>query len=150
LVLLLVVGAFALRAWRIDTIPWTLGGDEGSQGLWARDVIEGRLPNMFATGWLSVPNLSFFWQAGWFKLLGDNLIGLRLPWAVVGTFTVLGTYLLVRRQFDRRQALLTAFLLATYHFHIHYSRLGSNQVADPLFVVWVLYFMVVGWQGGWR
>ena len=150
LVAVLLVAAFALRAWRIDTIPWTLGGDEGSQGLWARDVIEGRLTDIFATGWLSVPNLSFFWQAGWFKLLGDGLVGLRLPWAVVGTFTVLGTYLLVRRLFDRRLALLTAFLLATYHFHIHYSRLGSNQIADPLFTVWALYFIVLGWRGGRR
>jgi hypothetical protein len=58
----------------------------------------------------------------------------------------LGLYLLVRRLFDRNLALLTAFLLATYHFHIHYSRLGSNQIADPLFTVWALYFMVVGWQ----
>jgi hypothetical protein len=142
--------AAALRMWRIDMIPWTLGGDEGSQGLWARDVLEGRLPNMFGLGWLSVPNLSFYWQAAWLKLAGDDVFGLRLPWAVVGTLTVWGSYLLVRRLLDRRLAFLTAFLLATYHFHIHYSRLGSNQVADPLFVVWALYFMVMGWQGGRR
>lgn len=146
LVLLLVVGAFVLRAWRIDSIPWTLGGDEGSQGLWARDVLEGRLTDMFATGWLSVPNLSFFWQAAWLKTVGDNVTGLRLPWAVVGTLTVLGGYLLVRRLFDRGLALLFAFLLAAYHYHIHYSRLGSNQVADPLFMVWTLLFMVIAWQ----
>jgi len=148
LLLVLIAGAFWLRAWRIDSIPWTLGGDEGSQGMWARDVIGGRLPNMFGLGWLAVPNLSFYWQALWLLLAGDNIVGLRLPWALVGALTVLGTYLLVRRLFDRRLALLTGFLLATYHFHIHYSRLGSNQVADPLFVVWALYLMVVGWQAG--
>ncbi len=145
-VMLLLAGAFALRGWHIDTIPWTLGGDEGSQGLWARDVIEGRLTNMFVTGWLSVPNMSFFFQAGWFRILGDNIVGLRLPWAIVGTFTILGSYLLVRRLFDRRLAFLVAFLLGTYHFHIHFSRLGSNQIADPLFTVWALYFLVLGWQ----
>lgn len=146
LLLLLLFGALVVRAWRLDTIPWTLGGDEGSQGLWARDVIEGRLPNMFGLGWLSVPNMSFYWQAAWFRLFGDNIVGLRLPWAVVGVLTVLGTYLLVRRLFDRGLAFLTAFLLATYHFHIHYSRLGSNQIADPFFTVWALYFLVVGMQ----
>ena len=146
LAVLLVMGAWVLRAWRIDTIPWTLGGDEGSQGMWARDVIEGRQANMFGLGWLAVPNMSFYWQALWFKLFGDDLIGLRLPWALVGTLTVLGAYLLVRRLFDVRLAVLTAFLLATYHYHIHYSRLGSNQIADPLFTVWALYFLVIGWQ----
>ena len=142
----LMLGALVLRAWRIEAIPWTLGGDEGSQGLWAREVLANRLPNMFDLGWLSVPNMSFYWQAAWFKLLGDGVVGLRLPWAVVGVLTVLGTYLLVRRLFDRSLAFLTTFLLATYHFHIHYSRLGSNQVADPLFMVWALYFLVLGWN----
>jgi 4-amino-4-deoxy-L-arabinose transferase-like glycosyltransferase len=143
-VLLLVVLALALRAWRIDTIPWTVGGDEGSQGLWARDMLAGKLPNMFGLGWLSVPNLSFYWQAAWFRIFGDNVVGLRIPWAVVGAGTVLGSYLLVRRLFDRWLATLTAVLLGTYHFHIHYSRLGSNQIADPFFTVWALYFMVIG------
>ena len=105
-----VILALALRVWRIDSIPWTLGGDEGSQGLWARDVIAGRLPNMFGLGWLSVPNMSFYWQAAWFRLFGDDVMGLRLPWAVIGAGTVVGVYLLVRRLFDRWLALLTAAL----------------------------------------
>ena len=109
-------------------------------------MLANRLPNIFGLGWLSVPNMSFYWQAAWFKLFGDDVVGLRLPWAVVGVLTVLGTYLLVRRLFGRSLALLTAFLLATYHYHIHYSRLGSNQIADPLFMVWALYFLVIGWN----
>lgn len=147
LAVLLIAGlALALRAWRIDSIPWTVGGDEGSQGLWARDVIEGRLPNMFGLGWLSVPNMSFYWQAAWYRLFGDNVVGLRMPWALIGVGTVIGVYLLVRRLFDRTHAALSAVILATYHFHIHYSRLGSNQIADAFFTVWALYFMVVGLQ----
>ncbi|MGE5601988.1 MAG: ArnT family glycosyltransferase [Nitrososphaerales archaeon] len=145
-VLGILAAAFALRAWRIDGVPWTVGGDEGSQGLWARDVLAGKLPDMFGLGWLSVPNMSFYWQAAWFRLFGDNVVGLRMPWAVIGAGTVLGTYLLVRRLFDRWLAVLTAALLATYHFHIHYSRLGSNQIADPFFTVWALYFVVIGVQ----
>ncbi len=146
LVALLVLGAWLLRVWHVASVPWTLGGDEGSQGLWARGVLEGRVVNMFGLGWLSVPNMSFFWQAMWLRLFGDDVLGLRLPWTIIGALTVLGTYLLVRRLFDRWLAVLTAFLLATYHFHIHFSRLGSNQIADPFFVVWALYFLVLGWQ----
>ncbi len=144
---LVVLLALALRVWRIDAIPWTLGGDEGSQGLWSRLVLNGSLRDMFGTGWLSVPNMSFFWQALWLELAGDNVAGLRLPWALIGTGTVLGSYLVVRRLWDTETALLTAFLLATYHYHIHFSRLGSNQIADPFFVVWTLYFLLAGWQG---
>jgi hypothetical protein len=62
----------------------------------------------------------------------------------VGALGVLGAYLLVRRLFDRGLALLVALMLAGYHYHLHYSRLGLNNIADPFFVVWSLYFFVVG------
>ena len=60
------------------------------------------------------------------------------------------TYLLVRLLFSRGLALLVALLLAGYHYHLHYSRLGLNNIADPFFVAWALYFLVVGWQGNRR
>jgi len=146
-IILVVAVAFLLRAWRVDTIPWTLSGDEGNFGRWAREALDGRMTNMFVTGHLSMPSMYIFWQAGWLRIAGDNMVGLRLPWAFMGTLSVLGTYLLIRRLFDIRLAFLTAGLVATYHYHIHYSRLGLNNIADPFFVVWALYFIVVGWQG---
>jgi hypothetical protein len=147
LVALLVGAAFILRAWRIDTIPWTLSGDEGNFGRWAREVLDGRLVHMFSTGHLSMPSMYIFWQAAWLRLVGDNMLGLRLPWALVGTLSIVGAYLLVRRLFGRGLALLVALLLAGYHYHLHYSRLGLNNIADPFFVVWSLYFFVVGSEG---
>lgn len=149
-VVVLVLAALALRAWRIDTIPWTLSGDEGNFGRWAREALDGRMINMFSTGHLSMPSLYAFFQAAWLRLAGDNVFGLRLPWAIVGTLSVLGAYMLVRRLFGRGLALIVAVLLAGYHYHIHYSRLGLNNIADPFFVVWALYFMVMGCQGGRR
>jgi 4-amino-4-deoxy-L-arabinose transferase-like glycosyltransferase len=145
-VLALFLGALALRAWRVDAIPWTLSGDEGNFGRWAREALDGRMINMFSTGHLSMPSLYAFYQAAWLRLAGDNLFGLRLPWAIMGALSVLGTYLLVRRLFGRGLAITTALLVAGYSYHIHYSRLGLNNIADPFFVVWVLYFFVVGWQ----
>lgn len=146
----LVLFALVLRAWRVDTIPWTLSGDEGNFGRWAREALDGRMINMFSTGHLSMPSLYAFFQAAWLRLAGDNVFGLRLPWAIVGTLSVLGAYMLVRRLFGQGLALLVAVLLAGYHYHIHYSRLGLNNIADPFFVSWALYFMVMGWQGGRR
>jgi 4-amino-4-deoxy-L-arabinose transferase-like glycosyltransferase len=149
-VVLLLVLAFAVRVVDLAIIPQNLGGDEASQGLAALEVLEGRQPNMFTTGWLSVPTMSFFWQAAWFKFFGSQVFGLRLPWTIVGTVTVLVVYLLVRRLFGTVLALGTAFLLATYHYHIHYSRLGSNQVADALFISAALLFLLRGIDEGRR
>jgi hypothetical protein len=147
---LVVLGIFALalglRVWRVDAIPWTLSGDEGNFGRWAREALDGRLVNMFSTGHLSMPSLYAFFQAAWLRVAGDNMFGLRLPWAILGALSVLGTYLLVRRLFGRNMAILTALLVAGYSYHIHYSRLGLNNIADPFFVVWALYFFALGWQ----
>jgi hypothetical protein len=47
----------------------------------------------------------------------------------------------VKQLKETKLALLTAALVATYHYHIHFSRLGSNQVADPLFMTLALLFL---------
>jgi hypothetical protein len=140
--LALVLLAFGLRIWHLGQIPETLGGDEGSQGLEAMRVLEGEISNPFGTGWLGVPTMSFYFNALSIGPLGNTIFALRLPWVLVGTLTVLVMFVLVRRLSGLTLGLLTAGLLATYHYHIHFSRLGSNQVADALFValaLWLLY-----------
>jgi hypothetical protein len=140
---MLLLGAL-LRGVNLAGIPPNVGGDEGSQGLEAIDFLTGAKTNMFETGWLGVPSMSFLWQALWFKLFGVSVTTLRLPWMFVGTATVLVFYLLVRRLFGKRLALISGFFLTVYHYHIHYSRLGSNQVADALFIALTFYFLTRG------
>ncbi|MDQ4076996.1 MAG: glycosyltransferase family 39 protein [Chloroflexota bacterium] len=137
----IVLVAFALRVSHIGTIPATVGGDEGSQGLEALRVISGEIRNPFTTGWLGVPSMSFFYNSITIRLLGPTITALRLPWAIVGGITVLTTFWLVTRLRGLTLGLMTAALLATYHYHIHFSRLGSNQIADPFFVSLALLFL---------
>ena len=130
-----------LRATFLESIPYTLGGDEASQGLEAVRVLQGEIRNPFTTGWLGVPTLSFFFNSLTIDALGMTKTGLRLPWALVGVATVAATFFLVRRLQGLTLALATAALLGAYHYHIHFSRLGSNQIADPLFVTLSLTFL---------
>lgn len=138
--------ALIVRAWQIETIPFTLGGDEASQGLEALRVLNGDLRNPFTTGWLGVPTMSFFFNSLSLNWMGSTITALRLPWALIGTATVVATFFLVQQLHGTKLALATAVLLATYHYHIHYSRLGSNQVADPFFLTCALVCMVYGLQ----
>ncbi len=131
--------AFLLRAISLDHIPFTVGGDEAWHGLLARQVLTGRLRNPFSMGYMSMPT-AFYWPVAWsLKLLGDNLIGLRFPAALIGTLTVPTLYLFVRDLWGRRTAFLSAWLLATYDYHLHYSRLGANNVWDPLLMILALW-----------
>jgi 4-amino-4-deoxy-L-arabinose transferase-like glycosyltransferase len=131
--------ALVLRVAALDRVPYTLGGDEAWHGLLARQVLAGELRNPFTMGYMSMPTF-FYWPLSWsLWLLGNDVTGLRLPAALAGTLTVPILYLFARDLWGRRTALLSALFLAAYAYHIHYSRLGANNVWDPLFVVLTLW-----------
>ncbi len=140
----LVLAAFMLRGTALGSVPYTLSGDEAWFGLTARQVITGQLRNPFVTAHVSMPTF-FYWPISWaMRLVENGMIGLRLPSALVGTATVLALYLFARHMWGRRMALLSGVLLATYDYHIHYSRLGTNNVWDPLFAVLTFWALDVG------
>ena len=56
--------------------------------------------------------------------------------------SVLLLYLIVRRLFGRRPALLASFLLAVSQWDIHYSRQGSRCMQAQLATLLVLYFLL--------
>lgn len=84
-------------------------------------------------------------------VFGHNLLGLRVVSAAFGVLTVAAIYRLGRVLYGRRVGLLAALLLAVFPPHIHFSRLGLNNIADPLFGVLALAFLAQGIkQGRWR
>ncbi|HTP10686.1 MAG TPA: glycosyltransferase family 39 protein [Anaerolineae bacterium] len=140
--------ALALRVINLDTIPPTLGGDEGSQGVEALKILHGQLINPFVTSWMSVPTMSFFFNTLTVGPLGNTTFALRLPWALIGTATVLIVFALTRRLKGLALGLMTGALLAAYHYHIHFSRLGSNQVADAFFMAAAFFFLYRAYDEG--
>jgi 4-amino-4-deoxy-L-arabinose transferase-like glycosyltransferase len=140
--------ALLLRLVRVGTIPYVISGDEASMGLDAVSVLEGRISNPFTTSWLSHPTLYFYMLAGPIAVLGRNAWGLRLLSPFVGAATIPVLYLLARRLFDRRVALAATLLLTVSHLHIHFSRLGINNIYDPLLGLLAFFFLVRGLQEG--
>ncbi len=134
----LILGAillFALltRIWQLGQIPWVLAGDEASMGLSAVELIEGTWNNVFGVSWFSFPALYFTLPALSIRAFGQTVFGLRLPSVVAGVLTVGATYLYARNTFGRRAAILGAGYLAAFHFHIHFSRIGLNNIWDGIF-----------------
>lgn len=71
----------------------------------------------------------------WF---GSSLTVFRMGAVLYGVLTVGATYALGRLLFDRRVALTAGVLLAVLPPHIHMSRIGIYNIADPLFGVLAL------------
>lgn len=82
----------------------------------------------------------------WFtvEVFGRNLVGLRMVSVLFGTANVLALYLLTRELFDRKTALTAAALLAVFPPHVHFSRMGLNNIADPFFGTLAVYFIARG------
>lgn len=81
------------------------------------------------------PYLYPYFQAVTVDLFGRTLAGLRIPSAVFGALTVPALYLLAKQLFDRQTAIIAALILLTFPPHLQFSRIGLNNIADPLFGV---------------
>lgn len=134
--LVFFVGAFAIRAFDTTNIPIYLTGDEASGGLSAFVFTDGLTNNIFNLGWYSFPSLFFFIESIFIRILGATTPALRIVSALGGALTVGVLVLVVRQMFGMRAAVIAGLCLLFSHYHIHFSRLGLNNIWDGLgFVV---------------
>lgn len=95
-------------------------------------------------GVAAFPRVYSYLQMQAVAVFGPTLTGLRIISAILGTLTVAALYRLAGVLFDRRTALLAAVMLAVFPPHIHFSRIGINNVGDPLFATLALAFIAYG------
>lgn len=132
-VLFLVLGiAFLLRTINLSAHPYPWSGDEASIGIEARRILNGEITNFFDTGWSSQPNWSFVPTALTEIIFGQNIFAVRLVSALTGTLAVLFVYLTARVLFNPTIGLMAGAFLATLPYHVHFSRIGVNNIVDSL------------------
>ncbi len=146
LCLALTTGAFLARGSWTDKIPIFLTGDEGSAGLFAATLARGEVNNLFVSGWYNFPSFYFAVPALSIRLFGQTTEALRLPSALAGALTVTATFFVARAMFGRRVAWFAAIFLSALHFHIHFSRIGLNNVWDGLWYVVFIGALWYGWE----
>jgi 4-amino-4-deoxy-L-arabinose transferase-like glycosyltransferase len=146
----LVSAALLLRGIDIAHIPNALSGDEASLGLNALSFLRGELDNLFIVSWFSFPSLHAFIQAASIRLLGQTVEALRFPAVIAGTLSVGALYLVGKAMFGQRTGLLAAVFLAALHLHIHFSRIGLNNIWDGLGYTVTLGALWYGWHSGRR
>lgn len=131
LVIPIILIAFALRFYDLETLP-PLHGDEGEMGLAALKVLENQAPPLTAVGWLDHPALFHYLQAGPVAIFGRTGLALRILSVVAGVLCVPLIYKLGRRGWGIVAGLGAAWLLAVSHLHVHFSRIGLNNIDSTL------------------
>ncbi len=113
---------------------YPLHHDEALYGFWARLILSGRDP-LLLTAWVDKPPLVIYALAGSLKLLGVSELALRLPGMVVSLATLVCTYGLAARIYERRTALIAAVLLAGSPFAILFA---PTAFTDPWLTLWLV------------
>ncbi len=145
-ILFLTVFALLVRGIATARIPILLSGDEGSAGITAMDFVRGDWNNIFTTAWFAFPSFFSFIQSLSIRILGPSVEALRIPSAIAGALTVAATYLCGRKMFSERAGIFAALFLSALHFHVHFSRLGLNNIWDGLWYVITMGALCYGWQ----
>lgn len=147
--LLLVLGvALFLRFYRLGDWLGGMHGDEGEAGLDAMRVLRGEHVPPFGTGWFGQGNLYYWCVALGMKFAGTGLFGLRVFSALAGVLLLAPTYLLARRWFGARVAILSAAFLAISDVAINFSRLEFSNVTTPLSLAAGFLFLFRGLRNG--
>jgi 4-amino-4-deoxy-L-arabinose transferase-like glycosyltransferase len=147
--LALALLALVLRTWQLGDAVRLFVDEVNFSSAVEQFLGEGDL-DLIAPRVMSFTGLYTYWQTGGVVMFGRDLTGLRVASVALGTLTVLAVYGLGRMLFDRPTALAAAILLATLPLHIHFSRLGLNNIADPLFGVLAFALFARGLRRGRR
>ena len=141
-VAVIILAAAVLRVVALEDYPIALHNDEMSCLIEARGFLESNTA-LFNTGWFGCPNLGFFLTSLSLRILGPTLLALRLSSVFLGLVSLIAAYLLVRRLFGVRPALLLLLLTTPFHWHLHFSRSGFHYMqAGSLTAVAVLLFAI--------
>ncbi len=154
--------AAGLRLYRIDRLPPGLSYDEAWNDRQALRVVQGRThPVYFVDERRDVEEpLHIYLIAGLFAVAGPQAIGGRIVSALLGTLTIPLLFLLTREMLRGLRAaappqpdliaLLTAFVLATLYWHVHYTRLGMEPPAVPALATLTFWLLWRAFnRGGW-
>ena len=136
------LAALLARVVDLTNHPYPWSGDEASIGLEGRRILNGEVTDFFDTGWSGQPNWSFLPTALSMRIFGENIIGIRMVSAMAGLLAVVFVYLLGKEMFNKQVGLLAAAFLAVYPIHVHFSRIGVNNINDSFMVVLVLWLVM--------
>lgn len=146
---LILVLAFALRFFRIDSLPSGLHPDQGLTGFCALRILhEGWRP--FAEIFdFAVPEPLLFYQvAGWFGLAGSSFLKFHLLFIFLSLAAFPFVYWTCRQWAGQRTALFALFILAVMRWNWIEARNGYPSTQVPFYLFGALAFWLYWRKSG--
>src|SRR3989344_1593065 len=145
--ILTILLAIFIRVYQLDKTPVELFGDEIDVGLQAysllttgKDYFGNTLPLMFQSFTENRLPIFIYSAVPFVAVFGLNEWGVRLTGVFWGILGIFGIYLLSKKLFNQKIALISALILAITPWHIQYSRQGGIEAEAMLtvltFAVW--------------
>jgi len=140
-----VLTGFTLRFYQLETIPPGLQYDEAYNGLegleaWQKNDFKIFFPENNGREGLYI-NLVGIAEG----ILGVSNFSIRSISAIIGSFTILAFYFLLRKiGFDRYVSLMGMFLISFSFWHLGFSRTVYRAIFVPLLLILSSYFLFQG------
>jgi len=138
--ILILLVAFALRAYGLLSIPPGLTHDEAGHGHDAAYILKGITPIYFTVGYGREPLFDYV-NAILIFFMGTNILTLRFAASALGTITLALTYRVAHTAFDRRTAIIALALMSVSFWQMATSRqiLRSGMLPVEISIAVILF-----------
>ncbi len=146
---LIIILALFIRLYNLDHIPKGLFSDEAATGYDAYSILKtGRdahgkfLPLAINRFDLAIDTAVMYTYLSVIPiyLFGLSTLSVRLVAAIVGSLTIVSTYLLAKELFNKKIALISALLVSVSPHHLIFSRWAHEGILVPFFVTLGVFF----------
>ena len=144
----ILVLAFAVRVYHLDTLPAGLWYDEADNLAEARRIQADPGSTPVYVPSTNLPSLYLLPIAAVVDLTGVTVTSGRIVSVAFGLAGVVVVFLLVRVMLGPPLALVAAFLLAVSRWEINWSRIGMHGVTGPIFAALTAYLMLRALRSG--
>jgi hypothetical protein len=146
--LLIVLGSFFLRTYKLNVFPNGCQSDECNNGLDAIKWLQGQPYTPYIGTNEGQATLFSYLLALSFKLLGVGVFQMRIVSAVIGSLTLVAFYFLARDFLKWQFALTTTTLFGVARWHLTFSRIIYELILTPLAEILVFIFFIRAIKNG--
>lgn len=147
----IIILGFFIRIIGIQDFPNALNVDEASAGYEGYSILNygidrnGNFLPCFLQAWGSGQNsLLIYLMIPFIKVIGLNILSIRLPMAILGGISLIIFYLLLKKISNKKMATIGLIFLAICPWHIMKSRWGLESNLFPEMILIFTYLLIKG------